>query len=643
MKQSKSLRNQMNAPKIILSIRHNEKAVNSVLNVVQWQIYPYCNEVKFMKKSCATQIKHKGILVLTLFIGIVAALWVNAAASASYIETQQSGNVLGRFGFGWARKVMDVQARGWPAYLNAGWYWDWGARGATQLPPLQYVQTIRLKPVSSSGAQVGYTASPTGTTLLTAIANQPGATWFIGNEPDCNAMDNMRSEWYARAYHDMYYLIKTADPTAKIAAGNIVQPTPMRLVYLNRVLAEYQTRYGEPLPADMWSIHSYILCETCYPQKAPGEPFAWGACYVPDWPSQSQSKAAGGTFYSVYDHWDIDIFTARIETFRQWMYDNGYRNHPLVIPEYGVLFYEGLVYSGATYDAKSREFMYDGFDWMLTASDPLTGYRMDDNRLVQQWAWFSLDHGDYPGGTLFNPYTHQPTALGQDFAAYTAQITPTLNVQLFDTHITTPITETGTPVTATVNFTVCNNGNMSLEGLIVAKVIGNSPVSPTHYSIISGITTDALKCCGDYEVIALPWSNYIVGENYDFYITTQGIDLHITDARLPVMVDVPTPITVTLSATIRNDGYSEIGEPLTVTFYHNSSSHIPIGEVIIPELGCCGNEQVVSIPWPNLSDVIYPYCITASTSLIQTEPLCNNVWINPPYQYYLPLLLVEQE
>ena len=249
--------------------------------------------------------------------------------------------------------------------------------------------TVRLKPVLSNTIQVGYTASPTGTALLSAIARQPGAIWLIGNEPDCNAMDNMRSEWYARAYHDVYYFIKAADPTAKIAAGNIVQPTRQRFMYLNNVLATYQAEYGEPLPTDLWSIHSYILCEKCYPYNISSEPFAWGACWVPDWPSRTASEPYA-TFYSVYDHWNMDIFTSRIETFRQWMYDNGYRNHPLIIPEYGILSMK--IWSAAIHlRYQNREFMYAGFDWMLVPAS-ITGYRLTTG----DWSglgWFRSRHG----------------------------------------------------------------------------------------------------------------------------------------------------------------------------------------------------------------------------------------------------------
>ncbi|MBN2391438.1 MAG: hypothetical protein JXR84_11980 [Anaerolineae bacterium] len=605
-----------------------------------------------MKKSYMNRISHRVTPVFAILIGITVTLWAGTAISANYSGAQQASYANGRFGFGLTRSASTALEKGWPAYLNAGWYWDWAARGATQLPPLQYVQTVRLKPVLSSGVQIGYTATPTGTALLNAIAAQPGATWFIGNEPDCSTMDNMRSEWYARAYHDLYYLIKGADPTTKIAAGNIVQPTRQRFEYLNRILAAYQANYGEPLPADAWSIHSYILCEKCYPIAAPGEPFAWGACWVPDWPNSSASSALA-TFYSVYDHWNIDIYISRIETFRQWMYDNGYRNHPLIIPEYGVLFYEGLVYSGSTYDAKSREFMYAGFDWMLTARDSLTGYRPDDNRLVQGWAWFSLDHGDYPGGSLFDPYTYQPTTMGRDFAAYTALLTPTTELLTLDAHITVPdgepgtlSIEPGTSVTATVNYTVSNSGDIGTEGLVVTKVIGNSPSNPTHYTVISGTAIDYLGCCGDHKVVTLPWPDYVVGEDYDFYITNQEIDLQVTNVWMPVLADVPTPITVTLSATVSNGGYSEVGEPLTVTFYHNNGSisiHIPFGQVVIPELGCCGDTQSVSVTWTNLTDGLYPYCVTAATTLVQTEPVCANLWINPPYRLYIPMVIKEVE
>ncbi len=581
------------------------------------------------RRLCSVVCVFGGVL---LAFGAVVALSAPAAEGPPFVYSN------GRFGFGLTKSASTALTYGWPAYLNAGWYWDWAARGATQLPPLKYVQTVHLTPVKSNNVQVGYTASPTGTALLSAINKQRGAMWFIANEPDCSTMDNMRSDWYARAYHDMYYLIKAADPAAKVVAGNIVQPTPQRFMYLNRILEAYQQFYGEPLPADAWSTHSYILCEKCYPYNIPSEPFPWGACWVPDWPSRLASESIA-TFYSVYDHWNINIFTERIRAFRQWMYDNGYRNHPLLIPEYGILFYEGLVYSGATYDAKSREFMYAGFDWMQSARDPVIGYRLDDGRLVQGWAWYSLDHGDFPGGTLFDPYTYQPTTMGRDYAAYTRQVTPTVQLMTFDAHVVTPVTETGAIVTATVYFTVSNAGNIASGDAGVAKVIGNSPLSPTHYTVIGGTTIGSLECCGDHKTFAVPWPGYVVGADYDFYVALLDIDLQVYHVWSPLQRDVITPTSATLYATISNTGYSDLYEPLTVTFYYNNSVQVAIGEVVIPELGCCGNQQTVSVTWPDLTDGIYPFCVVAATTYTQTRPVCANVWINPPYTLFLPALL----
>jgi len=79
--------------------------------------------------------------------------------------------------------------------------------------------------------------------------------------PDSPVQDNLLPELYARAYHHLYTLIKGYDATARIGAGGIVQPTPLRFQYLDRVLAAYRAAYRQTLPADLWNVHSYILRE----------------------------------------------------------------------------------------------------------------------------------------------------------------------------------------------------------------------------------------------------------------------------------------------------------------------------------------------------------------------------------------------
>ncbi len=546
----------------------------------------------------------------------------------------------GRMGIGRTARAT----RAMMEYLNIGWYWDWAALGASQFDGIEYAQTIRLRPVLQDGIQIGYTARPTGTRLLDAIAAQPGAMWIIGNEPDCTAMDNMISHWYAYAYHDLYHLIKAADPTAQIVAGNIVQPTRQRFDYLDRVLTAYKEAYGEPLPADIWATHNYILCEKCYPFRAPGEPFAWGACWVPDWPSYSQSQDRA-TFYSVYDHWDTEIYGQRIIDFRQWMADNGYRNHPLLIPEYGILFYEGLVSGMKIQD--DIDFMYDTFDWMLTARDPVLGYAPDDNRLTQRWAWFSLDHGNFPGGSLFR--SGVPTAHGFAFHEYAHQLQPQVTLHAIHAKLTTPTAPPGTPVTATVTFTASNSGNVPVDYPLTALLYAQRGARVP----IAGVDLPRdLGCCGDHEIITLTWPNYVTGthENFDatgshhesFYVTvTQPIEVSRVWAPT-VYPPGEELVTHTLYATVSNYGSVETGTPITLTFYDTSEAEDSvIGETQIPELDCCGASGTGSVLWPGHEATVHMlqrFCVVASTPYMQSDPVCGFAWISP-HQFFLPLVM----
>ena len=131
--------------------------------------------------------------------------------------------------------------------LNLGWYMDWGTRLNPARPnSAEYVQVVRLSP-----ADGGYTFTP-GLPVLYQIADQnPGAVWLIGNEPDSQFQDELPPETYAQAYHDLYGWLKQHDPSAQIGAGSIVQPTPLRLQYLDRVLTAYRQAYGQLMPVDV--------------------------------------------------------------------------------------------------------------------------------------------------------------------------------------------------------------------------------------------------------------------------------------------------------------------------------------------------------------------------------------------------------
>ncbi len=220
--------------------------------------------------------------------------------------------------------------------------------------------------------------------------------WVIGNEPDVIWQDDVTPEVYAHAYHDLYALIKKTDPSASIAAGSISQATPLRLVYLDRVLAAYQNLYGESMPVDWWAVHGYVLRE---------ERGSWGVD-IPPGLSENQ-----GELYSAKDHGRLDLFEAQIIAFREWMTINGYRDTPLALTEFGILLGAN---DGYTPDI-AAQYLRQTTSWLATATDERLGYPKDENRLVQRWAWFSLADIYFPTSDLANLEKDGLTIVGQAY------------------------------------------------------------------------------------------------------------------------------------------------------------------------------------------------------------------------------------
>jgi len=112
-------------------------------------------------------------------------------------------------------------------------------------------------------------------------------------------------------------------------------------------------------------------------------------------------------------HIDMNLFDQHIRDFRQWMKDRDQQQKPLIVSEYGVLFWhceddEGNVtapncandlYSG---DRVSK-FMTATFDYFLNTADCDLGYSGDNCRLVQRWVWYGMNED---GTDLFNPETY---------------------------------------------------------------------------------------------------------------------------------------------------------------------------------------------------------------------------------------------
>jgi hypothetical protein len=248
-----------------------------------------------------------------------------------------------------------------------------------------------------------------------------GEVWIIGNEPDrYYYQDSVTPEVYAQRYFDIAIRIRYLDPTAKLGFGSVVQPTPIRIRYLERAIEEFAALCDPSDDCenamdliDIWSIHAFILNE---------HPLQWGAG-VPVGFENDRSDAIQIIDYS--DTHSKEIFSQRVVNFRVWMNQIGERDKPLWITEYGSLFPPEDPIGGPDYvnvdDSTTANFMVATFDFMLSATDQNTGFPGDENRLVQRWFWYSLNEYRYVfGGSLFDPDNdHQITVVGTAFKRYT--------------------------------------------------------------------------------------------------------------------------------------------------------------------------------------------------------------------------------
>ena len=395
--------------------------------------------------------------------------------------------------------------------LNAGWYVNWRTEESNDEPSgIEHVNMVRLEPRGT-----GYLFRPEVAQLITEVAAKPGQVWFIGNEPDSIWQDSLPATTYAEAYHELYYLIKGADPTARVGIGGIVQPTPLRFQYLDIVWDAYHSNYQEDMPVDIWNIHSFILREV---------DSGYGA-FIP--PGLEFAGIQEGIVYADRDQDNLTIFWQRIIDFRRWMARHGQRNKPLVITEYGVLFPEDYADEDGNLFSQDRVsvFMRGGFDLMRNGKDAALGYLYDDNRLVQGWAWFSLDGDPLDwGGSLFDPSTGQIRDLGKTYRDYTSLLTPTVSIKPVRVNSVPAVSLfAGQPVTFTLVSHIANSGNISSTAPITISLYEGDPQSPGPLIGPSQVITRSMAGCGGYATITATWPDRTAGA-HPFFVQVESAD-----------------------------------------------------------------------------------------------------------------------
>jgi hypothetical protein len=445
----------------------------------------------FTRKGQQMNIKHYGLAIgLTLIVtgSAIGLAWsgasaqreaVSASAYTSYASSEfffpPYSSDTDRMGIGGAIDMYNP-------VLRAGWYTDWGTNSQPAHPGgMEYVRTVSFK------VNAGYfwcantnrhipawqrsqvTESITGTALIDNLRANPGALWLIGNEPDSiyNGSPIM-PELYAELYHEFYTFIKVHDPSARVAIGAVLQPSPLRLEYLDKVLNRYQSLYGEKLPTALWNIHLYAFHEAVCESGAGTPPGASHNGWSYDWWMWS----------------DANLAAQHLRDMRQWMADRGERDKPLIVTEFGQLIPDNGSYCYGTplvciTPETSRTTLQNDVNYFLTLIDAQTGYPADGNRLLQMWAWFSLHYPQY-GGDLVqtNPPTLTLTLTGEAFAQLTSQhFVP--YVDLYPVPLITPTlpAASGVPISVSLVAQLDNRGNTLARSV---------PVRFAQYDYVSG-------------------------------------------------------------------------------------------------------------------------------------------------------------
>lgn len=393
------------------------------------------------------------------------------------------------------------------APLRVGWYLNYRSTENVDHPSgVEFVPVIRL----SQTSETGFAYTPNGAALKDAVLAHPGARWLIGNEPDrrTSIQDNLEPHVYAAAYHELYQLIKQIDPTARIVAGTIVQPTPLRLRYLDMVLASYHQAFGAAMPVDGWSIHNFILNEvSCSYDPAN----CWGADVPPG------IDEPYGEIVGIDDNDNFDMFAARVMRFRQWMRDRGYSDKPLYLSEYGILMPPDFGFDAARVNA----YMNKTFDYLTTATDPALGYPADGYRLVQKWSWYSATDQNY-NGWLFDSSTHQLTAMGQNYAAHTAGIAAQTDLAPWRL-TTTPGSPhfQGTPLAIKLIAHVANSGNLAAaSGPAVVRFYRGDPAQGGQK--IGADQVVNLSGCGSSATVSVTWNGVGPGAHAIYVVVDAG-------------------------------------------------------------------------------------------------------------------------
>ncbi|MBC7227597.1 MAG: hypothetical protein H5T61_10240 [Thermoflexales bacterium] len=439
----------------------------------------------------------------------------------------------------------------WLPKLGIGWYLDFGAHMSNGPDDIEFIQVVRVKQNKSGCTYLpGYSVSPplTEGDLGALVRAYPGALWLVGNEPDrgpnpdsdCTnrIQDDTHPEVYAEAYHAVYHFIKQRDPTAQVGIAGLVQVTPGRLQYLDKVWDTYLQKFGVPIPVDVWNMHLYILPEVNWT----GQPNGIANVALGTNPALGMRESGGrkdlcgdprDNIYCFAEHDNMPIFADQILQMRAWMKAHGQQNKPLIISEYSILYpfedYDDPIhptrcflqdeFGGCFTPARVSNFMTRTFHYLESAADPVLGYPPDNYRLVQQWLWFSMYfEGAGSASNLLNRDMTSLTQVGQIFANFVGSTATYVN--LLPGEVANPVIFAPTGTTGvTLSATIYNNGNAYARNPITVTFYADASLTQI---IGTSVFTGTLEGCARRGItLEVYWDNLSTGA-HPYWVKVEG-------------------------------------------------------------------------------------------------------------------------
>ena len=470
-----------------------------------------------------------------------------------------------RYGVGYIPDF--AQSLSWIPTLDAGWYINFSAEPWGQrIYSASFAPVVRIKQIRDNGVRsTGYTVTPplsytyrddSGVLrqgLGGLIARNPGHYWIVGNEVDVNndVQDNTMPDVYAKAYHEVYNYIKKADPTAKVAVAGLSMMTPGRLQYLSIVWDTYRTLYGQDMPVDIWNMHLYILEE-----RNPDNPLEYGDGKIALGTDPALAKltsygnpqfcpAPGDAgpdprpdVHCRSEHDSVRIFKEQVYAMRQWMKARGQQNKPLIISEYGLLYPYMREQDGSYFlqdehgqpfaPDRVTKYLRDTLRFLEETKDPNLGYPADENRLVQQWLWYSIvTQPDWSGGSSnlinWDTYASLPpgdpaalTLMGQAFQQEANARVGQSNLVGGAAYNVVGFAQQANTGSALLTASFRNSGTLSVikpvtvtfySDAALTKPIGSVVYDPTTRGAVTGCTWGGRNS----EQVSVVWSNLPVG------------------------------------------------------------------------------------------------------------------------------------